>query len=432
MLPLISETFERTFCRALFIALCVVPTVGLAGWTYYQRLPGHRQVCERSLARQLGLSVKLGEVEHTRPGGIRLTAVELREPETNRVVARAARVDAARHGDDWWLTLVQPELELEGCRQLGEFVERHLRLPFETVNGKVYLWAADANLVDGERNWPIRQASGILVPSRQQMQARIVFRWNSAAVQQPVTISLVRDRRCAPAASRLDLDSGDAPFPLATLAPWIDCPGWLGDESTLLGHAMLEFDRTVNQWTIQGLLADVQLRQLVTAHFQQALDARGQVQLEAQGSGDRVQWATGSLHATSGGTIGRTLIGALDKRLGLSAAKLSNTVGESVPFDELALAFDLRNDGSLDLFGRARYAERAILVDRNGVLLSEPPTTQDTADLIRALAPATDPNLPAGPQTERLVRLLPIRGEPNGAKKNEPRASDNSPPRARS
>lgn len=434
MLPLVSERIERAVCRGLFLALCVLPTLGVAGWTYYQRLPGHRQSCQQVLARLLGLSVKLGAVEHTRPGGLRLQSIEIREPDTNRLVARAAHVNAARHGDDWWLTLADPEISLEGCRLLGEFVERRSRLPVEIVAGKVYLSAVEGSLRDGQRQWPIRQVSGVFVASGQQVQARLLFRWRSGTAGRPVTLSLVRGRGRLPPAARFELDSGDTAFPLAALRPWLACADWLGSDSTLVGSAGVDYDRGAREWAVRGRLQNVALRELVTAHFAHPIEATAEIQLEAQGTGQRVRRAQGTLEVADGGTIGSSLVAALGEQLMMTVPRLPAADVEELPFEELAVAFDLASDGSLELSGRSRYAERAVLVDRNGVLLSEPPTLQDAAGLIRALADADDLSLPAGPRAERLVRLLPTRGaaEPRGRKQNEPRASDNSPPRARS
>ncbi len=107
----------------------------------------------------------------------------------------------------------------------------------------------------------------------------------------------------------------------------------------------------------------------------------------------------------------RPLLKSLGKELQMSVAQLPAATGERFQFEELKLRYSLSDDGALKLLGGSRYAEGALLVDANGVLLREPPTTQETAGLIRALATTGSSTLPTGARTAMLSRVLPIRGE---------------------
>ena len=412
MLPLISEKFERFFCRAMFIALCVLPTSVVAGWTYFQRLPGHRLACEQALTRQLGLAVKLGSVEHTRPGDLRLATVELREPETNQLVAKIDKIDARRHRGDWWLTLANTELSLAGCAPLGELLERHLRWPTAGSTAKVHLAASHAAVTNGSHKWKVEQLAATLAAAPRHAEARLVFHWQGAAATQPVALKLVRERDLPEPTTRLDLQTGDAPFPVALLDPWLDGSHWLGRKSTLLGKGRVEIARQAKRWTVEGHFEGVELNQLVTAHFGHQLAGTAQLDLQAEGYGQRVLRASGEL-ASRQGAIGRSLLASLGKELGMTVAPLPAAMGDRFRFEELKLAYTLSDDGSLKLLGGSRYAEGALLVDANGVLLREPPTTQETAGLIRALAASGAPTLPSTSRTAMLSRVLPIRSEPS-------------------
>lgn len=409
MLPLVSERFERTLCRVLFVALCLLPTCGVAGWTYYQRLPGHRAACQQTLARQLGLSVQLGAVEHTRPGALRLNAVELRDPETNELIARAATIEATRHGDDWWLTLTQPEIALGGCRSLGELLERRMRWPTDARPGQLHVSAGQAQVIAGTKRWPIEQLAGTLIPSPERVEARLAFRWQGAAAVQPAALKLVRDRARAEPTTLVDLQTGGVPFPAALLGPWIDCPGWLGHESTLLGRATVECGRQIQRWTVRGRLEGVELVQLVNEHFAHELTGDAQIELDVEGYGSRVLRASGLL-AAQRGTIGRPLMAALGSELEMTAAQLPPAMGEHLRYEELRLRYALDEHGSLTLRGESRYAEGALLVDANGVLLREPPTIQDSEGLIRVLAARPGARqAPVPLRTAQLMQILPSR-----------------------
>jgi len=410
MLPVISERFERAFCRVLFVALCVAPTLTLGGWTYYQRLPGHRLACEQMLTRQLGLAVRLGSVEHTRPGDVRLQQVELREPETNELIARIAQIDARRHRGDWWLSLVAPELALGGCRTLSEVLDRQLRWPTAGASQQVHLVADHASLTDGARAWPVRQVAAALTAAPRQAEARLAFHWHESTAEHPVTVKLVRERDRPDPTTRVDLQTGEAPLPLAVLEPWLAGCDWLGAKSTLVGRGRIDLGRHSRRWTVHGRFDHVELNELVTAHFGQELRGTAQLLLDAEGEGSRLLQAAGEL-ASRQGVIGRSLLSALGKELGMAIAPLPAALGDHLRYEELRLSYRVTADGALAVRGASRYAEGAVLVDSNGVLVREPPTTQETSGLIRALATAGAPTLPASAPTAVLSRVLPLRSE---------------------
>ncbi|MBL9125060.1 MAG: hypothetical protein JNG90_15590 [Planctomycetaceae bacterium] len=408
MLPVISERFERAFCRVLFVALCVVPTLTLGGWTYYQRLPSHRLACEQMLTRQLGLAVRLGSVEHTRPGDVRLLQVELREPETNELIARIGQIDARRHGHDWWVALAAPDLVLDGCQALTELLDRQLRWPTGGVDRRIHIVAEHACLRDGEQAWKVKQVAAAVTAAPRHAEARLVFHWEEGAAEHPVSLKVARERDRPEPMTRLDLQTGEAPFPITLLRPWLAAGEWVGPKSTLVGRGRLDLGRQSRRWTVQGRFDQVELGELVTRHFGHDLRGTAQVLLDAEGDGDRLLQASGEL-ASRKGVISRSFLQALGQELSMSVAQLPAAMGEQVRFEELRLGYRVTDDGALALSGASRYAEGALLVDHNGVLVREPPTTQDTAALIRALAVAGTPSLPASAPTAVLSRVLPMR-----------------------
>lgn len=431
MLPLVSERFERAICRALFVAICLLPTAGVAGWTGYQRLAGHRAACEQTLVDCLGLAAKLAAVEPTRPGGWRLAGVELRDPETDRLLAKAATIDASLHGQDLWLTLSQAEFDLEGFRELTAVVERRLRLAGRFAPGRVYLSADEALLTDRDRHWQVMQLLGTLVPESESAAAQLSFRWANSAARRPVTCMLVRVRDGGEPRTRLELDTGEAPFPLALAAPWIDACDWLGSDSLLVGRAAVEIQGRSIGWGVDGRFDRVDLGRLVAGHFGHHLAGEGQIELQASGHDGQLHRAAGSLRGGSG-VIGRSLLSALQRELAMAAASPPAAVGDRLRYDELRLAFVLDGQGRLTLRGELPYARGAVLVDRNGMLLAAPAMPQHSGGLVRALAAPGGGYELRGPSPAaslaRLDALLP-RGVPEMVrKKNEPRASSNSPP----
>ncbi|MCR9120446.1 MAG: hypothetical protein NXI22_26220, partial [bacterium] len=113
--------------------------------------------------------------------------------------------------------------------------------------------------------------------------------------------------------------------------------------------------------------------------------------------------ATGVLQSPRG-VIGRELLKAAGDQLGLNWKRDS---GRNGGYTELAMGFRITTDG-LSLTGLCQTAG-ALVVDAGGPLLTE----QDrqpvpVVNLVNALVPSSDVQVPATEETSPLLRALPI------------------------
>lgn len=72
-----SESRVRS-ARTAFVLVCLVPCAVLAAWAAYWKSGVHRDVAAAAWAREIGLAVRCEQVDHVRPGCVRLSNCEIR------------------------------------------------------------------------------------------------------------------------------------------------------------------------------------------------------------------------------------------------------------------------------------------------------------------------------------------------------------------
>ena len=112
---------RRWMCRVGFVALCLVPTLALTSWGIARHLPSHALAYERRLSAALDVTVSVEAVTHPRPGVEVYTGLELRDPETQRLLAQVARLEVARDNDKYVLLASEPELQADAVPHCGGF-----------------------------------------------------------------------------------------------------------------------------------------------------------------------------------------------------------------------------------------------------------------------------------------------------------------------
>ena len=93
MFPLYDHT-RRQICMAVFLGLCVLPTLAVAGWSIARHLPWHKQAEEQRLSQELGLDVSIESMKHTLPGVVQYTGLKLTDPETGQELFRCTELAA--------------------------------------------------------------------------------------------------------------------------------------------------------------------------------------------------------------------------------------------------------------------------------------------------------------------------------------------------
>src|SRR5438128_2637543 len=106
----LHDSTRRHICVALFMGLCVLPTLGVSGWAVVRRTSWNRHNEEARLSAELGLAVSLDSVSYTLPGVVRYSGLKLTDLETGREVLRCGEAEAT------WTSLKdspRPAIEIE-------------------------------------------------------------------------------------------------------------------------------------------------------------------------------------------------------------------------------------------------------------------------------------------------------------------------------
>lgn len=404
------EHTQRTLCRLGFVSLCALPTAALLAWACWLGSPSHVVRCEQLLARRLGLSVRLAQVEHPRPGQLRLRDVVLAEPETRETVATMPRLDISTSSRGTVVHLTEPRIVAVALAGLWTRLSQHLTaahdpLRFEATS---LVWQGPGT------DYGLANIAGGVSYSDKVGQAYLSFALDTPAAR-PVRMRVVRDRRHTPPHVTWELQTPDAAIPCGLAWPWVDVPAWLGDSCRFRGTLRGEQNATGSQTEIVGQFVEVDLRQLVTEHFPHHLSGLAELQVHAarvvDGRIDRLSAA-----AVAGpGQISRSLLAGSWSMLEMPGGPLPPPAVDRIAYERLALAFLLDPRG-LMIEGRcSKETPAAVLVDSNKVLLNRPNRPQSAASLVRLLCPPTTHVVPHVREAEGLLRVLPLPVVPAGA-----------------
>ncbi len=225
----LHDSTRRQICVALFMGLCVLPTLAMGGWAIARRLPWNRQAEEARLSAELGVAVSLESMSHTLPGVVRYAGLKLTDPETGRELLRCSEVEAS------WTSmpdLTRPAIILaaqhvESSASSWQRLKETLRRTLECQTGQPEVevrMTADV--------WTLREGNDVQVlenvkadigrnrpPDPQGVQMQLAFRLATSPAKPLVRMRILRDRTVEPPVDRFDLDApaGEPPQCVAML-----------------------------------------------------------------------------------------------------------------------------------------------------------------------------------------------------------------------
>ena len=421
MFPLYDRT-RRAICIAAFFLFCALPTALLLAWGIARHLPWHVRSEADRLSSLLGLKVSLAGVRHLRPGVVHYEGLELSDPETGAKVLQCARLEAvwrqsaAAKGPSRQLlvlTALRPEAAVDQAAAIGRLVQRLLMQPSGWLDVDVRLSAADGTLRTAEGPTTLIDLQGSTETQPAGTLAQLSFRLPRAEKSDPVRIRVIRNRQAAPAVTGFELDTGGNALPCPLLAAGLAGIEQLGSRSRFRGSFWA--NETAEGWTgeMKGHLLDIDLERLVDVRFPHKLSGLAQLNLEiARFRQGRLQDANGALCAGPG-MVSRSLIEAAAGRMGLASGLRANLSVSQIRYEQLSAAFSLDSRG-LWLRGQCGSENsHAILVDRYTVLLGDPAfQPQPIAAVVQTLVPSGGLPVPVTPQTDWLLRHLPLPESP--------------------
>ena len=223
----LHDSTRRQICVALFIGLCVLPTLAMGGWAIARRLPWNRQAEEARLSAELGVAVSLDSMSHPLPGVVRYTGLKLADPETGRELLRCGEVEVTWTSmtDCTRPAIVVAARNVESAASTWQRLKETLRRSLECQIGRpeveVRVTADKWTLRDGADVQVLEKVDGGIgrIARPAGMQAQLAFHIASSPTKPLVRMRIVRDRTVEPPAYGFDLDApaGEAPRCVATL-----------------------------------------------------------------------------------------------------------------------------------------------------------------------------------------------------------------------
>jgi len=409
------DTTRRRLGLAVFFSLGLAPVFLVGGWCAVRNGSGVVKAEAAELSRRLGLDVQLGGLRHLRPGALLYENLDAADPETGELVFRCRLVEVVRRrrGDRPVLEIVasQPEVQAGALGRIWRRLERALDMSSGPLEVDLLCSASELTLHAETGVQTLAAVAGRLENLPEGARAQLDFRLAGDDSLEPARICVVRNRQTTPPASGFELYTGGSPLPCHLLAMGLDEFEPLGRRCRFRGYLWANQSPDGWQGEITGQLAELDLGRLVSDYFPHHLTGVGEATIQsARFHKGRLEDGAATVSAGPG-TIDRTLLGAAVEMLRLEPIDVPvDDGGGSIGYRQMAFSATLDSQG-LRLSGRCAASEPgALLCDAEGRAILRQPREQPlpAVALVRALVPHSAVQVPAGLQTDWLLRRLPL------------------------
>lgn len=400
-------------CRFGFVLSCLLPTLLVGLWIASRSEGGSgisiaKTVFERELTNQLGLIV---EIDHAsgESSAFRLDGVRLRDPETSAIVAEAAAVEAIHTDIGWQIEAFQPQVDATHLRRLAARLHDRLLCGPPHQSHPIVIVARDLILTAGLQRHSVAQVTTRFATLAAGPEIAADFQLSTMSAE-PSRLTIARNQQASAPCTHWLLATGNQLLPTAALAKILPEVARLGRECQFAG-TIIGGD-TESGWSgeLSGTLTNVDFDTLVTEHFPHQLSGIGTIRIErgAIASG-RLAELRGALEIGTG-SISGSLLAAAEEHLKLEPVSQSPVSDlATIPFQRLALGVEL--DGRmLRIHGLAEQErDGTVIADQTGpLLIAGPGHAVPAVNLLRALLPDNQFQVPATRQTDVLVGLFPV------------------------
>jgi hypothetical protein len=398
----------------LFVALCVVPTAVIGVVGVARRSDSVREDWRHTLSVYSGLRFTIERVGHPRPGAVLLERVRGYDPETDALVLDCRNLEIDRDSDGLYVRAFQPEIHADRAARLLEALERSLRREWPESDMNVTLAANTLTWHVGGVSQTLEGFLAQLGPSESTQRLLAGFSLPATSNRPPVALQISRNTTANPPLTVVELDAKGVLLPAAMFRPLTESVARLGPRALFVGQLRLEHGADGWRGTVVGNFSEVDLAALTGGVLPGAIAGSAEVLVHrADVVAGRIEHAFVTLES-AGGQIARSLVAAGREYLKLGDPAGPLPVSQTTPYD--GLSFDLRLDeaGTISVRSRSPDERRPLLWRGSEIYWHEPPESQSTLNLLRAVAP--DPNLlvPAERRAASLMQWLPL------PKRNDP------------
>lgn len=418
MFPL-HDSLRRLICVGLFLALAALPVVASVSWCWWRQRPARVAEAAAALERCLDLKVELEGFVHRRPGAARYEGLSLFDPETGRKLFHCPAVEVQwnslvdwqrRAATELTVTPLAPELTADGWQELCRIAERLLAARLLSAEPHVRLTPTEWKLAGAAAGGlPLRDVQAVVHTLAGGVQADLSFRLSELVGPEPLRMTLERNRQTTPPTTAFTLYTGGVAAPCSLLVSLLPEFPALGTRSQFSGRLWSVQTAEGREAGLDGEYSGFDLNELAHDGLPHVLGGPARLALKVRLHHGRVAEAAGALTAVKG-LVGRSLITAAAGQLGLTRVAQSAASPELTPYEQLAVAFLINNQG-LRLEGRCEGCPPGtILADQNGPLAGEPALQPlPLLSLVQTLCGDRMAPLGGGRVSERLLRCLPLR-----------------------
>ncbi len=422
---------RRRFARAMFLAVCLVPTLAIASWGLWRQAPWHAAQIAARVGATLDLSCNIAAVEHVRPGALRLRGLVLRNSETGRLVCECSVVDARRADRRIEIKVSKAEVDVEQRATIWRACERLLRRQIQDGSAMAFT-ASELQLLSDRASHKLHDLDAIVPGGDDAAALDIRFHSSREPAAAPVNLHLERSRGEHPVTTLL-VDSAGQELDCSLLGCGSSAFDGLGPRATFAGRFSVAFDEQV-QTELAGKFREVDLGRLAAGYLDQHVEGAAQLDVVHVKCVDS-KLETAQARITGGpGVISTALCRSLAVELQMPAARRATQPnGDAlVVFEKLDAEFWLERRG-IALRGHCNEPGQGpelrsgvVLADAEGPLLAEPESPQTLVALVRGLAAAEVPELPATTAARRLAAALPLERAAAEAIARPPERADSS------
>ena len=400
-----STNGRIALCRIAFLILCVLPTVAVA--VVIARTES-KDIWEKQLKAELGLSVSIQSVRRSRPGVVLLSGVQIRDPEIG-LLAEIDQAEVAYHDQGLVVVASQVKLRKSQLHQIHRLLQDRVLRRWEKTSGVVAIRTNELYLTSAKAE-PVEKFTDAVCkisPTKEGCRIALSFRSPDSETGESVQCLAERKRSAStPPSTAWMIKTGGAAIRCSVLGETIPAVCYLGHNCRFNGMIWVELTSDGVNGDVNGRFINVDLDQIVSGQFPHKMEGIAQLDLKrARFQNGRLVDAAGSLECPQG-VIGSELLAAASENLRMRSPERS--FAEARNFRNLNISFNI-NQRELAIRGQADN-RGSVLHDamQQPLLIEAAFPTVDVLALVRVLVPSSSYQVPLTDQTAPLIGIFPL------------------------